>query len=406
VQTIFEAKVGGRSLVGKHSPERQTCLDYFPQAQLLQLPETRETVGVRRRASTTVMAIAAAFGLLTGACSQSSNAASSKTVAHPVIAQPTTQFGVDVLWYYDGTDAPSAIIDKAQTTFQYAKSLGANSVAISFPFYTTSYTSDRIYAARTTPSASQLATVVNVAEKYGLWVTVRPILDETDLQASGKWRGQLQPTNRNAWFASYANFLHPYLVMAENESIPQFDIGVEFDSLSGNSHWTNLVAQARRYYSGEIGYDANWTDAKLGLMGPAAVDRFGIDAYMPIHLPSDASIRKLTTGWENWFRALPRPVDLKDLVVAEVGIPAQDGAFRHPYGAGSSTAPISPAIQAKWFTAACATMRALDMKGIYFWNLSLNIPPGSFNSATAAPLSFVDRGSSAIKLCFKAIQPW
>jgi hypothetical protein len=347
----------------------------------------------------------AATGLSVGACSSAapphSPSTNSSQPSLPRLDPSGPQLGINVLWYYDGTDSEQQIAQKSRELFSYIRSLGANSVAISFPFYTANWKSNRIYAAVPTPSPAQLGIVIDVATYYGMRTTLRPLMDQTDL--SPKWRGTISPESPAAWFASYSAFLRPYLIMAQRTGVAEFDVGVELDSLATSSEWADLIAQARTYFHGEIGYDTNWSVATEGIMGPSSVNALGIDMYRPVSLPSSASVSQLDNAWTTWLRSLPG-VNLRDVAITEVGIPAQNGAFQHPFSTGSASSPISPVIQQKWFGAACDAMRQLHMSGIYFWNIALSLPPGTFNPATAPPMSFVGRGSSAIKACFQEIE--
>jgi hypothetical protein len=94
-------------------------------------------------------------------------------------------------------------------------------------------------------------------------------------------------------------------------------------------------------------------------------------------------------------------IDLRQVVLTEIGIAAQRGSYNRPNARGDSAKPIDPQIQQLWFTAAWRAMRHHRMAGIYFWMLDFNHPPGPFDDTAGDPLLFVGRGDSVIRECFR-----
>ena len=128
--------------------------------------------------------------------SPSSSQSSSLPPGLPALP-PVTAFqrGIDVDYYtYPGQDVAAA----AAVTVGYARSLHANAIGISFPFFMTSRDAAGIYAGSATPTPGQLATVIIAARRAGMRVTLRPLLDEKALRKS---RAGLRPVNETAWFS-------------------------------------------------------------------------------------------------------------------------------------------------------------------------------------------------------------
>jgi hypothetical protein len=323
-------------------------------------------------------------------------------ITHPAVQPAPSQLGIDVLWYYDHVDSTSAIVAKAADIFRYIRSLGGNAVSLSFPFYLASFYSSRVYAGYGTPSPWHLATVVRLAKRYGLRVTVRPVLDGASL--GHHWRGTIRPRSRREWFATYFDFLRPYLTIAQATGATEFQIGVELDSLTGDSRWGPLLAAASKLYRGTIGYSNNWNIFSEGALAPRPVTSQGIDAYFPTDVPSTATVSDIVAAWNGRLVLMPTGINFRKAVITEIGIPAQDGAYEHPYSQGNGR-PIDVAIQRRWFAAGCALMRQWEMAGIYYWFVDFNNPPGSsFNPAAAGPTSFVGRSSAAIRACFRSVR--
>ena len=355
-----------------------------------------------RTASAAVFASLFLSACGSSAAHSSASVLSSRTTAR-VTSTRSVQLGIDVLWYFNG-ESQASLVKSANTVFSYTKSLGANSIAINFPFYMSGLRANAAVAKRTTPTPGDLQAAIAIAKRFGLRVTLRPLLDEASFKTPGSWRGAIQPTNRNAWFASYTAFLRPYLVMAQKDKVSQVDVGAELESLARDPRWNVLVKRARTLFHGELGYDNNFT-SKLFTRGTpdvSSVNLQGIDAYFPVPLGPRASVKQLTSAWNTWFRHVSPRVKRGTLVATEVGIPALAGAYASPWSWGSTKPqPIDAAIQQNWFSAACQSVKDLHMGGIYFYPIDFNQPPQSVNPKTAAPNIIIGRGTTAITSCFK-----
>jgi hypothetical protein len=278
---------------------------------------------------------------------------------------------------------------KAARIMEYVTSLGANAVSISFAFYTGGPSSDRV------------AAVVAVAHARGLHVTLRPLLDERILQPD-KWRGVIDPADRAGWFASYQRFLVPYLRMAQRAGAERFTIGCELTSMEADPRWTGLAAAARRLYQGELSYSANW--ASYAEQAPPVPVRAGLDAYFPTTLADDASTDQVEAAWEDWFSSIRHRIDYRELVLDEVGIAAEQGAYRHPYQWGTGSLPLSTTVQERWMTAAGRFARRHKLAGIYYWKLSFHADPRHPEITNSDRGEFIGRpAADAVRACFQQL---
>ncbi len=98
---------------------------------------------------------------------------------------PTTELGIDLDFYWHPDTPVSAAIT---ADAQYARELGANSVLISFPFYSVGGV---VVGGAATPSPAAIEQAVTAARAEGLQVGIRPLLDETNL---GRARTYFQPS--------------------------------------------------------------------------------------------------------------------------------------------------------------------------------------------------------------------
>ncbi|HEY2639538.1 MAG TPA: hypothetical protein VGI66_06590 [Streptosporangiaceae bacterium] len=305
---------------------------------------------------------------------------------------PKRQLGLD-MDYYSGPGLNVAAY--AQADVQYIKSLHGNALSVSFPFFMHGWYANGVYVNANTPSANQLGLVAKAARAGGLYFSIRPLLDESSLHHKGG-RTHWSPQHPAAWFASYEKFLRPYALMAQKDHVSEFIIGVEFDKINNSPFWGKVAAYVRKYYHGTIGYADNWE-----MPIPNRVNRAGIvqsvDAYPPMKaMPPSSSVSRLTAAWDSYLRTKARGV-----VVSELGIAAQNGAYERPFRLIWPGEPLNPVIQARWFTAACNAVANERAGGIYFWSINLaqifNKPP-----VVSDPTQFVDgKGASAISACFK-----
>jgi hypothetical protein len=315
------------------------------------------------------------------------------------------QWGVQVYWEENRKQSNTYIERKAGNLADYLVGLHANSVSISFPFYTGGISSTTISRGAKTPSWERLARVLQVFRDAGLRTSIRPIMNEESLNPPKGWRGSIKPASRGAWFVSYSKFLGPYLRMAQKSKVATLVVGTELSSMEGDPRWKSLVFKAKKIYSGEIAYDANW-DKYVGAHVSMPVDHLGVDAYFPVKVPDTASVGTLVNGWNTWLDKkttgpLPR------IVLSEAGIGAMDGAYRAP-GDFYTRRTLNPKVQANWYTAVCEVVQQRKMSGVYWWSIyfddNTHTPP---DDKTASRLDFAGRPKSekAIRACFTSDYP-
>jgi hypothetical protein len=310
------------------------------------------------------------------------------------------QWGVQAYWPDNPGDLLSTIWTKAQRIVDYIVELDANSICISFPFYTPSIDGSTVSAGAGTPSPARVGILIREARRAYLRVTVRPILDEATLGPPKGWRGIIKPADRDVWFASYQRLLMPYARISQKYGAASLVVGTELDSMEGDHRWDGLIASLGRQFKGEISYDAAWPDY-LSRPVNIPVHYLGVDSYFPVDAPDSASIAGLVAGWNRWLDRkstgkLPR------ILLSEVGIVAQDDAYAAP-GKFDARHRSDPWIQANWYRAACAVARERDMAGLYVWALDFNSNPDKPTPPTAAsPFTFAGRPQSelALRACF------
>ena len=234
------------------------------------------------------VAVAAATAGLLPACSTSAGdshpaSAPSRTTANPLphrVPIPAVQLGIDIDFH---TTPGTNISTTSQDDIAYIKHLGANTVSISFPYYT-DRTGTVVHVLSDTPAPSQLTTLIVAAEHADLAIVLRPLLNENGLGASRPGR---KPTSLNSWFA-YRQFQLSYARLAQADDVTMFVIGTEFSRFNRAQQWTSLAAVSRVYH-GTVAYSNNWDTARNG----AAHVKQTLDAYQAVHLPTTATLSEL-----------------------------------------------------------------------------------------------------------------
>jgi Glycoside Hydrolase Family 113 len=311
------------------------------------------------------------------------------------------QWGVQLYWADDSRQSIASITRQAWIQAKYLIGLKANSVAISFPFYTGTITSDKIVARSTTPSPQRLGAVLEVFAQAGLRTTVRPLMDERSLGGLPNWRGSIRPADRDAWFASYRTFLLPYLDVAQRYHVTTFTIATELSSMEGDYRWQSLLDTAAKHFSGEIGYDANW-DQYIADPITMPTENLGVDAYFPVNAPDTASVHTLVDGWNAWLdKKATGP--LPQIVLSESGIAAMDGAYAAP-GDFSTRRRVNSEVQANWYTAVCSVVQQRHMSGVYWWSVPFARNPFAAPDSTDSRLDFAGRPQTeaVIRTCFSS----
>jgi hypothetical protein len=326
----------------------------------------------------------------------------------PTVARPwqpgMPQLGIDVYWVANRQDSAPVVQAKARRIIAYAIGLGANSISLTFPFYTYGITSDTVYASPdSTPTPAHLALFLAAAAAARIRVTLRPILNENILVAQNRnaWRGSIQPASTAAWFASYQNLLLPYAAVAQSGHAATFVISTELESLERDPAWPGLVRAIRSVYHGQLIYDENYDEFALHTANPAVPD-IGVDAYPRFDLPDTASVGELSSAWEEWLSS-GHPLRVrKAIVLSEVGIAAVSGAYADPAAwLGTVNTPILPQVQRNWFRAACRAVARERVGGIYWWEISFDANPADPAPFESDRLTFLGRpAQKVVQDCF------
>ena len=175
------------------------------------------------------------------------------------------------------------------------------------------------------------------AEELGLHVTLSPIFEVVG--GDDSWRGEFNPDGADGkrFQRTYGNWARQLARFGERFGAERLNVGTELVALTSdpanNEFVTDVISTADRFFSGEIGYAANWNNldnANLAetVWNNSIIDYVGVDAYFsgPDAIVDQATaansatnpdfITEVTAGWNNVI----------DNVILPVADAAQDGA--------------------------------------------------------------------------------
>ena len=270
-----------------------------------------------------------------------------------------------------------------------------------------------------TDSVNALGKTIAEAESLGLSVMVRPVLNFLNAAvvapySVGEWRQDYQPTNVDAFFASYKQMIIAEAEVAQQNGAQMLSIGAELDQLAGPqylSYWTDIISSVRAVFSGALTYSATWSTAsKVSFWGQLNYE--GIDCYVPLSNVQNPTLQDLVNAWLEpatqstnpdayavignqspiaYFENLAAQSG-KPLLFTEVGYANDSGAAMDPSLSGNSPDPTLQAALYQAFFQAWALSGSPVLKGAYFWEWD---PNGSTSHVGPAIDSFSPQNSPA-----------
>lgn len=327
-------------------------------------------------------------------------------------AAPRYQYGINSLVTYR-CQPPAMYLSWATTQIDRFQQLGANALALAFPLYTTSLTSNEVFGGLDcktglyqTPPAALLFQIIAIAHHHGMQVLLRPLVKVVVAHPTKyTWSGLLEPTDLQAWISSYESAVGPYLLMAQRANVEHVAIDTELNSIANRAAFGAVIANAKQTYTGNLVVNYTWSShfGKTPWSGTTP----GVDTYPKVHDLSPTQLAGSILGQWDWILAHKPAYRLPNIsseTIDEIGIAAQDGAPAAP-SIGMlplGTHPFNQIVQARWFIAACRFMKEHKMRGIYYWGSEMGALHGDLLSVPSARhTSFLQPASQqAIKSCF------
>lgn len=227
-------------------------------------------------------------------------------------------------------------------SIQQAAQTNANMVTLVIQLQQDNVSSPYIYTAWNNPTDAALTHAIAKAHSLGLKVALKIHLDSND----GQWRANINPSDRNTWYSSYANYLNYYAKLAQQNNVEEYIIGAELISMATSTsnsdnteRWDSMISQVRQEYSGKLTYSANWGGsyfseefAHIGFWN--MLDYIGISAYFDLVNYNNPSVSDLEGGWDYWNTNDIEPVQQsvgKPVLFTEIGYRSVDGSAINPW---------------------------------------------------------------------------
>lgn len=178
---------------------------------------------------------------------------------------------------------------------------GGNWAGVLVTWYQANAAATSIAPASNTPTDADVVAAITELHNKGLKVMLKPHVDGSD----GSWRGTFLPSDPNAWFSSFQNFILHYAAIAQSNNVEMLCFGTEYAKLTGAtnlSNWTNTINLIRSIYTGKLAYAANATYAGDEFTSVAfwdQIDVIGLDAYFPLTNHADPTLAELVVAWSN-----------------------------------------------------------------------------------------------------------
>lgn len=239
---------------------------------------------------------------------------------------------------------------------------GAQDILLTPSWVVPDVTSSAMWPDADTPRDTDLLAVLHSAERLGLGVSLMPYLRIRDAK-SGEWRGSLRPSDADAWWRAYEDFVRHYAALGRGR-IKLFVMGSELSSMSGDecaTRWASLAEELRDAGVERLAFVANH-DA-LDLQAPFEfVDVAGVSAYFPVSGDAARAWQGHAARLEEFAAEVARP-----LVIFELGFPSRRGALARPWDHVAGT-PVDTGAQALGYQSATNALADAEwLEGLFFW---------------------------------------
>ncbi len=302
-----------------------------------------------------------------------------------VAAAPVQRGMVLPTWQQHGY--PTSETDKALAGIV---AVGANWVQIVPTWYQAARSSAVITSTASTVDDDNVRRVATLARAHGLKVMLKPHVDVMD----GSDRGVIAPDDRDAWFASYREFVTHYADLAAQLGVHQFAVGTELRGVSADrTQWLRVIAEVRKVFRGELVYAANH-DEYQSVAFWDAVDLVGIDAYWSLSTSPTADVaplRRALATRRDELAAFAADVGRR-ILFTEAGFPSQHGAATAPWDGTISRRQAQDEQAAAYEAFLDVFTREAWCAGIFFWTWTVS--PRRDGDPTAA-LDTSVRGKAA-----------
>jgi hypothetical protein len=283
--------------------------------------------------------------------------------------------------------------DLIRARLDHLVALHANTIILTVPISIDRWAATTVYKdPLLTPSDEQIAYFIREARSRGLFVTIKPLIDETVIRQTTpagrpNWRGGIEPADPARFFANYAAVYTDYAQLAALAGADRLVIGTELSSLEApryEGHWRDVIATIRAAVGSKVSliYGQNWNPPYPFPSWFAQLDELGIDAYYPLLGVSDQGtaadlvnafnqtvVPEMKTTPRQQVERLKTQFPGKKLRILEMGLPSTAGRYAAPWKTEDGV--VNLAIQATYTDAACQFYGPDLTDGIFWWAYGL-----------------------------------
>lgn len=218
-------------------------------------------------------------------------------------------------------------------------------------------------------SDRKLREVIKQANALDLKSTLFPII-RLEVRNGNDWRGLIDPSDFNAWWSSYKNFILHYARIAQEEKVFAYSVGSELLSREKDTYqWKDLIQEVRKIYKGKLLYSANWDHYEHPEYW-SDLDYVGVTMYHEISKTKTPTLKQLMAEWKKikrsfltWKKKYPQ----LPLVFTEIGYPSVNGGSMYPwnYFLEGRADPQEQALAYKAFIR--TWQKSPELAGVYVW---------------------------------------
>ncbi len=280
-------------------------------------------------------------------------------------------------WWHGEYSSPESDL----TLTNVIKPLGVTWVSVIVTCYQDNIKSTAIHCLpdTKTPTDDDLVHLIKFIHAQGMKVMLKPHIDISS--GESRWRGNIGFENDEsawqAWFASYAEFISHYAILAQANQVDYFVAGTELGKTSPRvDQWRTLIKKIRSLYSGPITYAANWGEV-FDVNWWDDLDAIGVDAYYPLTDSNQPTASQLKEAWNPIVSRLGKLSQQwnRHIIVTEIGYRSIDGINQMADTTGTPVLDLQE--QADCYQAMFNAFQGQKWwQGVYWWNWTIDPKQG------------------------------
>ncbi|MBN2304651.1 MAG: hypothetical protein JXQ72_09255 [Anaerolineae bacterium] len=201
-----------------------------------------------------------------------------------------------------------------------------------------------VYDYTSTSHPDDLGNLIDYIHGKGMQVMLKPHLEVK----AGGWRGEIMPDDVNAWFASYAQFMSHYAIVAAMHGVELLCIGTEQESMTAPAvldGWHTVINAVKTVYSAYSFDGALTYAATIGAIDGSArptiatwfwdeLDYASVTVYLRLSDDPTPEVDTLTQEWQEWVLGIFRnwyALHGKPVLFAEIGYRSIDRVALSPW---------------------------------------------------------------------------